>query len=162
MNIKGIKFREDVKLPVRAHYNDAGLDCFATEDFTLPIAKIVGYEKVEKYDYYTSKLVKEKMPIYETTPVPLGFGLEVPDGHVALILPRSSMNMKTIITYLGVIDSGYRGEIKAGFTNLSKQDYHFKKGDKICQIVILPCVLGDVVEELNNDRGTGGFGSTGR
>lgn len=123
--------------PKRAHYNDAGLDCYAQEDFTIE-------------------------PYCGTQLVPLGFGLNIPDGYMAVLKPRSSMNVKGIITQIGTIDSGYKGEIKAYFINLSNQEFNFKKGDKVCQIVIEPVILADFVTELNDSRGTGGFGSTGK
>ena len=72
------------------------------------------------------------------------------------------MNLKGIITYIGTVDSGYRGEIKAAFSNLNKKEYQVKKGDKICQIVIEPIILAEFVDNLQNDRGDKGFGSTGR
>lgn len=124
-------------LPCRAHYNDAGLDCYANEDFTVVSGK--------------------------TVVVGLGFGLEIPDGYMATIRPRSSLNIKGIITQIGTIDSGYKGEIKTAFINTNRFDnVEFHKGDKICQIVIEPVVLADVVVELENNRGVGGFGSTGK
>ena len=124
-------------LPCRAHYNDAGLDCYANEDFTVVSGK--------------------------TVVVGLGFGLEIPDGYMATIRPRSSLNIKGIITQIGTIDSGYKGEIKTAFINTNRFDnVEFHKGDKICQIVIEPVVLADVVVELDNNRGVGGFGSTGK
>ena len=124
-------------LPCRAHYNDAGLDCYANEDFTVVSGKSVV--------------------------VGLGFGLEIPDGYMATIRPRSSINTKGIITQIGTIDSGYRGEIKAVFINTNRFDnVEFHKGDKICQIVVEPVVLADVVVELEDNRGVGGFGSTGK
>ena len=126
--------------PKRAHYNDAGIDCYAQEDFNLYPSK----------DYIDGLLV------------PLGFGLEIPDGYMATIRPRSSMNIKGIITQIGTIDSGYRGEIKAYFINTTQNEYNFKRGDKICQIVVEPVVLAEPVLELGEERGEGGFGSTGK
>ena len=124
-------------LPCRAHYNDAGLDCFANEDFTICGGK--------------------------TVIIPLGFGLEIPNGYMATIRPRSSLNVKGLITQIGTIDSGYRGEIKAAFVNPNQfSTFEFNKGDKICQIVVEPVVLADVVVELEDNRGVGGFGSTGK
>ena len=140
MKIKLIKFREDLIPPVRAHYNDAGIDCFAQEDFTLYASK----------DYIDGVLI------------PLGFGLEIPNGYMATIRPRSSMNIKGIITQIGTIDSGYRGEIKAYFINTTQIKYDFKRGDKICQIIVEPVVLAEPVLELGEERGEGGFGSTGK
>lgn len=136
MKIKLIKFNKELITPKRAHYNDAGVDCYALDIIELP-------------------------PL---TPVmiPLGFGLEVPDGYQAIIKPRSSMNAKGIITQIGTIDSGYRGEIKAVLINTSQTPFAIRKGDKICQIIIEPVILADFVEDLQNDRGAGGFGSTGK
>lgn len=133
-----IKFRDDLIPPVRAHYNDAGIDCFAQDNFVL-------YGDKE----FTDGLL-----------IPLGFGLEIPDGYMAVIKPRSSMNIKGIITQIGTIDSGYKGEVKAYFINTTNNRYDFKRGDKICQIVIEPVILADFVEELGEERGKGGFGST--
>ena len=147
MKIKLIKFRDDLIKPTRAHYNDAGIDCYAQEDITLD----------GLYSYGTLLGITSS-PIL----IPLGFGLEVPDGYMATIRPRSSYNVKGIITQIGTIDSGYRGEIKAVLINLTSKPISIKKGDKICQIVIEPVVLADLVEELDDSRGEGGFGSTGR
>lgn len=135
MKIKLLKFREGLKAPSRAHYNDAGLDCYAVDDFVLENGIVI---------------------------VPLGFGLEIPDGYMATIRPRSSWNIKGIITQIGTIDSGYRGEIKAAFINLSGNEINVKAGEKICQIVVEPVVLAEPTLELDNSRGEGGFGSTGR
>lgn len=145
MKIKLIKFRNDLIKPTRAHYNDAGIDCYAQEDFCL-----------EHPDYdYTPHSDGKRL-------VNLGFGLEIPDGYMATIRPRSSMNAKGVITQIGTIDSGYRGEIKAIFLNYTNETFKFERGDKICQIVIEPVILADFVEELDNNRGEGGFGSTGK
>ena len=145
MKIKLIKFNDDLKMPTRSHYNDAGIDCYALEDFTLMPMRGIAFDVMNN-----------------TQLVPLGFGLEVPDGYMATIRPRSSMNIKGIVTQIGTIDSGYRGEIKAAFCNLTPFAINFNKGDKICQIVIEPVVLADFVEDLENNRGEGGFGSTGK
>lgn len=136
MKIKLLKFNKDLIIPKRAHYNDAGVDCYALNNIELPLLT----------------------PIM----IPLGFGLEVPDGYQAIIKPRSSMNAKGIITQIGTIDSGYRGEIKAILINTGKTPFAIVKGDKICQIIIEPVILADFVEDLENNRGAGGFGSTGK
>lgn len=143
MKIKLIKFRDDLIKPTRAHYNDAGIDCYAQEDFC-----------VMNFDHISHKV--------DPYMVKLGFGLEIPDGYMATIRPRSSINAKGIITQIGTIDSGYRGEIKAIFLNPTDEHWWVKRGDKICQIVIEPVVLADLVEELDDSRGEGGFGSTGK
>ena len=101
--------------------------------------------------------------------VSYGFGLsiEIPKGFVGLIFPRSSVrNYELSLTNcVGVIDSGYRGEIQATFRKHSGLDsISYKVGDRGAQIVILPYPQVTMVEssELSNtERGEGGFGSTG-
>ena len=87
----------------------------------------------------------------------LGFSIDIPNGYVGLILPRSSMNLKGAYSAIGVIDSGYAGEVKAIIKNAE-----IKKGDKICQLLIIPTPIPELVIDLDNSRGTKGFGSTGR
>ena len=180
MKIKLIKFRDDLIEPIRAHYNDAGMDCFSQEDVCLKHLSITMEEIYENVPieveqdpenenlcvitkYITEKIAEEN-PIPNSSPtlIPLGFGLEIPDGYMATIRPRSSMNAKGILTQIGTIDSGYRGEIKAVLINLTNEDIVIKKGERICQIVIEPVILAEFVDELKNDRRKGGFGSTGK
>lgn len=153
MKIKLIKFKDNLIKPTRAHYNDAGIDCYAQEDIILPAFRTV--TEICGIEYSVTSCAT---PIL----IPLGFGLEVPDGYMATIRPRSSYNVKGVISQIGTIDSGYRGEIKAVLINLTSKPIEIKKGEKICQIVIEPVILADFVEELTNDRGEGGFGSTGK
>lgn len=145
MKIKATKLSPEVKLPTRAHYNDAGLDCYCQEDVVLPA------------------LAKKGRSVGGTpVMVPLGFSLDVPDGYMAVIKPRSSFNKAGIWTGIGTCDSGYHGEYKAVFVNLTKDDIILKKGDRICQIVIEPVILADLVEDLGDEREAGGFGSSGK
>lgn len=145
MKIKLIQFNDKLIRPYRAHYNDAGIDCYALEDFELlPMtSSYVTYDNATKL-------------------IPLGFGLELPDGYMATIRPRSSMNKRGILTQIGTIDSGYRGEISCGLCNLTNSIIKIKRGERICQLVVEPVVLAEFVDDVKNDRGTGGFGSTGR
>jgi dUTP pyrophosphatase len=89
--------------------------------------------------------------------------IEIEEGHVGLIFPRSSIS-KTghrLVNSVGVIDSGYRGEVKIRMSPTSFSPYQV--GDKIAQLVImeLPKIVIEEVEELDDsDRGSGGFGST--
>lgn len=153
MKIKAIDFGafSNGLAPKRAHYNDAGIDCYAQDGFVLGRfgSNSLNPDTGEVRQAYIAK-------------IPLGFGLEVPDGYMATIRPRSSMNAKGVITQIGTIDSGYRGEISAIFINASDEDLWFAMGDKICQIVVEPIALPDLSLELGSDRGDGGFGSTGR
>lgn len=105
----------------------------------------------------------------ETVLVPTGIAIALPDNNsVAYIYARSGLSIKhgvMLANGVGVIDSDYRGEIKVGLINLGEEDYVIKKGDRIAQMVFAPVLIAETVqvEELpDTDRGTGGFGSTGR
>ena len=100
--------------------------------------------------------------------VGLGFAAEVPVGHVALILPRSGAGSKYGIELnntCGVIDSDYRGEWIANIRTKDGAYYHYDAGDRVLQFLIVPVadVTLELVDELDTtERGTGGFGSTGK
>lgn len=121
--------------PDRAHYNDAGADVFSLEDYIINPG--------------------------ETLKVPLGIGLEIPDGYVGFICPKSGLSSRGLVSELSPIDSGYRGEIHVILHNQSDEKIMIKKNKKIGQVVILPVVLTEFTENLDNSRGTGAFGSTG-
>jgi dUTP pyrophosphatase len=104
---------------------------------------------------------KEHMQVVYGT----GLAVEIPEGMVGLVFPRSSIrNYEMVLTNsVGVIDSGYRGEIMATFYADPEQNI-YQVGDRIAQLVIVPVPLIQYteVEELSEtDRGTGGHGSTG-
>lgn len=122
--------------PERAHYNDAGADVFSLNDYTIQPG--------------------------ETLKVPLGLGLEIPDGYVGFIFPKSGLSSQGLVSELAPIDSGYRGEIHAILTNNSGSEIMINKDQKIGQLVILPVVLAEFSEDLGDNRGTGSFGSTGK
>jgi dUTP pyrophosphatase len=100
----------------------------------------------------------------------IGLALEIPDGFVGLVFPRSSIRKTRLqlSNSVGVIDSGYRGELQATFNkinNNSQSENDYKVGDRIAQIMIIPYpkVIFREVEELSDtERGDGGFGSTGK
>ena len=157
MKIKATKLSPDTMLPTRAHYNDAGLDCYCPKDVILPALAATGHKGPvgSSGDPY--------LPVGGTpVMVPLGFSLDVPDGYMAVIKPRSSFNKAGIWTGIGTCDSGYHGEYKAVFVNLTGDDILLEKGDRICQIVIEPVILADLVEDLGEAREAGGFGSSGK
>jgi len=136
MKIKIKKIHINAKIPEYAHDDDAGMDIFAV-----------------------SKEVTEKFVEYGT-----GLSFEIPKDYVMLIFPRSSISKKDLLlcNSVGVLDSGYRGELKLRFQRLGKEDYEI--GEKIGQIIILPYpkIQFDEVSELNESlRGEKGFGSTG-
>ena len=124
------------RLPVRAHYNDAGADVYATEDIRI----------------YPNNIVK----------MPLKFGLEIPDGYAGFIFPRSGLSARGIVCELPPIDSGYRGEIHAIISNVGQTSYEIKDGDRIGQLVIMPVIVADFVTELGDTRNDTAFGASGR
>lgn len=101
--------------------------------------------------------------------VSYGFGIamEIPKGYVGLVFPRSSVRNQELIlsNCVGVIDSGYRGELQATFKKTNGLDsVKYKVGDRGAQIIILPyptIYMTEVPELSNTERGSGGFGSTG-
>ncbi len=139
------KLREDAVLPVRATEGSAGMDLHALVD--APVTLQPG----------------------ERAMVPTGLAIALPSPeYVALIFARSGLAVKkgvTLSNCVGVIDSDYRGELKIGLINQSKEAYTIEKGERIAQLVIMPVCLPQVVEAENldeTDRGAGGFGSTGK
>jgi dUTP pyrophosphatase len=104
-----------------------------------------------------------------TTDITYGFGIamEIPKGYVGLVFPRSSIRKYdlSLTNSVGVIDSGYRGEIQATFKKTSDNPTTYEVGDRGAQIMIIPYPKIKFIEtdELNNtERGVGGFGSTGQ
>ena len=101
----------------------------------------------------------------ETAMVPTGIAMEIPPGHFGSARERSGLAVKGLRLGGGVIDSGYRGEVKGILTNLSKAAIDINHGDKIFQIIIQPCERGAMLEveefESETSRGEKGFGSTG-
>lgn len=116
------------------------------------------------YDLYAqegSRVYKDRI-----IPISVGISLEIPRGHVGLLCDRSSLGVKCIKTFAGVIDENYRGEIKVCQLYFGMGVYwEYKKGDRIAQILILPSPYFDVMEVENmstTNRGAAGFGSTGK
>lgn len=98
-----------------------------------------------------------------------GVVVEIPDGYVGFLLPRSSLGAKglKLVNTIGVIDSDYRGEIMAIVENISDVPFDIDRGERFVQLVVVPCPQMKIEEvELNNlsdtERGDGGFGSTGK
>lgn len=156
---------KNAKLPTRAHSTDAGIDLYALEDYTL----FPG----------------------EVTKIRTGISMSIPEGKVGLLWDRSSLGVKGIHRFAGVIDSSFTGEILVCLYNsresLTPVDHYLggesdiyikgvddksydnafriNAGDKIAQILIQDVCLDEIIEvdELDEtERGEGGFGSTGR
>ncbi|MEQ8676268.1 MAG: dUTP diphosphatase [Aggregatilineales bacterium] len=101
----------------------------------------------------------------EQVALPAGVHLEIPAGFVGLVKDRSSMAKRGFTTSAGVIDSGYRGQVLILIRNQTDAAMTVEQGERIAQLLILPAYTFEVevVDELTEtERGTGGFGSTGR
>lgn len=100
--------------------------------------------------------------------VPSGFAIAIPDGYEVQVRPRSGLAFKHGVTCLntpGTIDSDYRGEVKIILANLGTQPFSALRGERIAQLVPAPvqrAVLTEVNALDDTERGSGGFGSTGR
>ena len=137
MKLKIKKLNPEAKIPQYAHHDDAGMDVYAL-----------------------TKEVKEKFIEYGT-----GLSFEVSEGYMMLIFPRGSLSNKDLImaNHVGVLDAGYRGELKMRFKKTGDDVYEL--GDKIGQIIVVPFpkIEFEEVDELSETkRGEGGFGSTGK
>lgn len=133
----------DLPLPVPAHLGDAGLDLYAREDAVIPARG--------------GRLL-----------MPTGVAVAIPHGYMGLAVPRSGLALKhgiTLVNTPGIIDSGYRGELKVVMINTDPEiDYEVKRGDRVAQLIIsrYDNVTWTEVSELSGfDRG-GGFGHSGR
>jgi dUTP pyrophosphatase len=141
LSIKFKKLSTTAQMPTYAHSDDAGMDLFADKNVTLWA--------------------------YHNAVVPIGIVMAIPQGYFGMIRPRSGLANKYKITAIGsgVIDSGYRGEIRVQLHNLGTQRYDISVGDRIAQLLILPvyhAVLEETDELSETKRGTQGFGSTGK
>lgn len=143
MELKVQLLSDSAVLPTRAHEGDAGLDLCASE-----AAHIGPGERWQ---------------------VPTGIAVEIPEGHAGLVLPRSGLARRhgiSLVNSPGLIDSGYRGEVKVLLLNNDPAEvFRIQPGDRIAQLLITPFVTAEPVEagELaESSRGDGGFGSTGR
>ncbi len=139
MELKVKRIHKDAKLPAYGHRGDAGLDLFSAKELVLKAGEI--------------------------KPVPTGIQMSVPEGYVGLIWDKSGLSLQRVHRLAGVIDSGYRGEVKVVMANLGSRPFVIEKGMKIAQLLIQPVLAVKVVEsdELDNTvRGENGFGSTGR
>lgn len=141
MNFK--QLHPNFRLPQRATDRAGGYDIYMPEPGDVSVAKNVGYF------------------------VGLGFAAEVPEGHVALLLPRSGVGAKhgvMLNNTCGVIDADYRGEWMAYLRVLNNKPYAWSAGDRVLQYIIVPVATPEptLVRELSDtSRGEGGFGSTG-
>lgn len=140
MKVKIQKLSEEAVIPLKAHPTDAGFDITA-----------IGVEEDRKRGIVT----------YHT-----GLAFEIPDGYVGLLFPRSSVykHQLSLANSVGVIDSGYRGEVTFKFRICQPHISRYSIGDRIGQIIIIPYPEIEFEETAllgQSDRGEGGYGSTG-
>jgi dUTP pyrophosphatase len=133
----------EATLPSRAHDGDAGLDLHAVEAATIGPG--------------------------ERASVGTGVAVEIPEGHAGLVLPRSGLAARhgiALVNAPGLIDSGYRGEIRVLLLNTDRSEpFEVGPGERVAQLLITPYAAAEAVEvgELaESARGDGGFGSSGR
>jgi dUTP pyrophosphatase len=143
MKVRIKKLNENAVIPSYAKSGDAGMDLVATSIISNTSTQIT---------------------------YGIGLALEIPKGFVGLIFPRSSVRKTRLMlsNCVGVVDSGYRGELQATFNkinndSISENDYNV--GDRIAQIMIIPhpeIEFEETNELSDTERGEGGFGSTGK
>jgi dUTP pyrophosphatase len=137
-----LRLDDDLPIPAHSHPGDGGVDLYAREGCLLGAG--------------------------ERSAVPTGIAVAVPDGYAGFVTPRSGLAVNaglSVVNGPGLIDAGYRGEIKVVLINLSSEAFRVERGDRIAQLVVVPVATQefDVVDTLpESGRGGGGFGSTGR
>lgn len=143
MDLPLTKLVDGATLPSRAHEGDAGLDLYACE------AAHIG--PGERWSVGT------------------GVGVQIPEGHAGLVLPRSGLARDhgiALVNSPGLIDSGYRGELRVLLLNTDPAEtFRVEAGDRIAQLVLVPIAIAAPVEVealTESARGHGGFGSSGR
>lgn len=136
------KLSEKATMPTRAHENDAGLDLYAAELVHIPTGARAS--------------------------VGTGIAVAIPEGLAGLVLPRSGLALKhgvTLINSPGLIDPGYRGEVRVLLLNTDQRlEYQCNPGDRIAQLLLVPIATASPMQanELDSTRrGAGGFGSSG-
>ena len=142
IELRVTRIRDDAVLPTRAHSGDAGLDLSACETATIGAG--------------------------ERVTVGTGLAVEIPEDHTGLVVPRSGLAMRhglSIVNTPGVIDAGYRGEVRVILLNTDReQAFTVEPGMRIAQLLVVPARAVEVVEvsELTETpRGDDGFGSSG-
>jgi dUTP pyrophosphatase len=143
VELRVARLHGEARLPTRAHPGDAGLDLYAAESASIAPGGRAS--------------------------VGTGIAVAIPEGHAGLVLPRSGLAARHGITLPnapGLIDSGYRGELRVLLLNADPSEgFEVAPGDRIAQLVVTPVAGTDPVEVESLDetaRGLAGFGSTGR
>ena len=141
MQISLKRLDPDLPLPRRAHPGDAGVDLQSA----VTVSLLPGERKT----------------------IATGIAIAIPDGYAGLVTPRSGLAARhglSIVNTPGLVDSGYRGELRIALINLGDEKVDIIRGDRIAQLVITPVETAEFVEVEDlpdSSRGDGGFGSTG-
>ena len=142
MTLQVRRLDDRAQLPTRAYPGDAGLDLYALDDGVLGPG--------------------------ERASIRTGVAVEIPDGQAGLVLPRSGLAARhgiAIVNAPGLIDSGYRGEVRVLLLNTDRAaSFAFSSGERIAQLVLVRIETPEVVEVVElatSERGAGGFGSSG-
>ena len=144
MDHMNVKLDKGAYMPTTAHSTDAGFDLRTPIDFIISGANEFGAGMVT---------------------IDTGVHVEIPTGCCGILISKSGLNTRHNITSTGLIDEGYTGSIVVKLYNHSGDIVGFSRGDKISQLVIIPCItpmLLQVDELAETERGDNGFGSSGR
>jgi dUTP pyrophosphatase len=144
-----VKLDKGAYMPTRAHETDAGLDLYTPIDVEVSRCRWIPTEGL----------------MVGSAVIDTGVHIEIPKGYVGFIKSKSGLMVKSGLTADGTIDCGYIGSIRVKLFNHTPNAYTFKAGEKIAQLVILPIITPELelVSELEDtDRGSNGFGSTGK
>ena len=139
MELKVKKIHPAAKLPAYGHPGDAGLDLFSCGEAELAPGEVKA--------------------------IPTGLEMAIPPGHVGLVWDKSGLSLEAVHRLAGVVDAGYRGEVRVVLANLGRGLFKISQGMKIAQMLVQPVQSVTVVEADTleaTSRGRGGFGSTGR
>ena len=136
-----VQLDKNAKMPTKGYKDDAAFDLYSNQLFTT--------------------IEPGKSEVFKT-----GTHMNIPKGYCGLLISKSGMNVNHGIQSVGLIDSGYHGEIMVKLYNHSDKPYTVFRGDKISQILVLPIPIAELekVDEFDEDteRGDKGFGSTGK
>jgi dUTP pyrophosphatase len=146
VDVRQLPHAEGLTLPAYQSSHAAGLDLLAAVPEQMPVVLAPGRHAM----------------------IPTGLVIALPDGFEAQVRPRSGLAAKHGVTVLnspGTVDADYRGEINVLLVNLGSEPFTIRRGERIAQMVIAPVTRAELVRAVSlssTERGSGGFGSTGR
>lgn len=150
--LKFKRLHTDAIIPTRANPLDAGVDIYALEDVVIPETK------TRHWQGFKTSIGQAR--------IHTGIAVEIPPGHYGKVSSRSGLAFKQgIFSFDGTIDSLYRGEVGVLLYNTTDKPYQVCKGDRVAQLIVVPCAILEPVEVADlsdTERGISGFGSSGR